>query len=230
MASPETKASLRSLIERALPCSHAETAQFLVEAARKRTVAADDTIFRQGEIMPLVLIVSGYAAFRRTTVDGHQLVFGIVNSGFLFGFSAISSLVANVDVLALTECEVATWYGPDLRRLVGADPGFALDAINQQSRFLSAVTEKVEAFLHQDARRRVVRVLLQNRDLFHGDPPVLSRSQLPALVGTSREMTGRVLRQLEREGLVARVGRSGLKLLKPERLDAAAAPGAVRRR
>ena len=59
-----------------------------------------------------------------------------------------------------------------------------------------------------------------NRDLFFADPPVLSRSHLPALVGTSREMTGRVLRQLEREGMVARVGRNGLRLLRPDRLDA----------
>jgi hypothetical protein len=40
-------------------------------------------------------------------------------------------------------------------------------------------------------------------------------------VGTSREMTGRVIRQLEREGTIARVGRTGLRLLDPQRLDAA---------
>jgi hypothetical protein len=34
-------------------------------------------------------------------------------------------------------------------------------------------------------------------------------------------MTGRVLRQLEREGTVARVGRDRLKLLRPEQLEVA---------
>ena len=33
-------------------------------------------------------------------------------------------------------------------------------------------------------------------------------------------MTGRVLRELENEGTVARTGRTGLRLLRPERLDA----------
>ncbi len=32
-------------------------------------------------------------------------------------------------------------------------------------------------------------------------------------------MTGRVLRQLEREGTLTRVGRVGLKLLRPDQLE-----------
>ena len=52
---------------------------------------------------------------------------------------------------------------------------------------------------------------------------MLTRSHLPGLVGTSREMTARVLRQLEREGTVERYGRTGLRLLRPDRLDAKSA-------
>ena len=44
---------------------------------------------------------------------------------------------------------------------------------------------------------------------------------LPELVATSREMTGRVVRDLEREGVIARVGRRGLRLLNPVALEAA---------
>ena len=81
------------------------------------------------------------------------------------------------------------------------------------------MTEGIDGLLHQNARRRVIRVLLRHRDLFFGEPAVLTRAELPGLVGTSREMTGRVLRELEREGLIARVGRRGLRLLRPDRLE-----------
>lgn len=47
------------------------------------------------------------------------------------------------------------------------------------------------------------------------------------MVGTTREMTSRVLRELEREGLVMRVGRRGLHLRSPARLRRALAPLAV---
>ena len=40
-----------------------------------------------------------------------------------------------------------------------------------------------------------------------------TRAHLPALVGTSREMTGRVLRRLESEGIIERIGRDRLRVL-----------------
>ena len=53
---------------------------------------------------------------------------------------------------------------------------------------------------------------------------MVTRSYLPALVGTSREMTGRVLRQLEAEGVVERIGRGRLRLLDAAELTRTAAP------
>jgi CRP-like cAMP-binding protein len=217
-------AALRSLIGEVLPGTRPTTRAFLAETARLRVVLAEETVFVQGEAIPLTLVVRGYGAFRRTTVDGRQLTMGIASPNDLFGFSSIASGRTPVDLVALTEFEVALWRSPEIRDLAATDPGFALAVIELMAGFLNTLTEKVDGFLHQDARRRVVRVLARHRELFFGNPAVLSRSHLPSLVGTSREMTGRVLRELEREGMLARVGRTGLRLLRPDRLDADAAP------
>jgi CRP-like cAMP-binding protein len=223
--------ALRTLIERALPGAGPQTTQFLAETARVRSRRMQETIFRQGEPMPLTLVVRGYGAFRRTTIDGRQLTIGIANPGDLFGFGSIASTRSTVDLVALTDGDAATWKGPEVRRLAASDPGFALDVIDQMAAFLNLITQKVDGFLHQDARRRVVRILARHRDLFFADPAILSRAHLPSLVGTSREMTGRVLRELEREGTVARVGRTGLRLVHPEQLDAdAVVPARAARR
>jgi CRP-like cAMP-binding protein len=120
----------------------------------------------------------------------------------------------------LTECEIAQWRGTEVRALASADPGLALVAIDSMAYSLHQTVERIEGFLHQDARLRVLRILARHRDLFFGEPAVLTRAHLPGLVGTSREMTGQVLRQLEREGTIERVGRAGLKLLRPDQLDA----------
>lgn len=122
-------------------------------------------------------------------------------------------------MFALTDAVVASWRGRDVRHLVENDRALAADVIDRLAMFLNILTEELDGFLHQDARRRVIRVLARHRDLFFSDSPVLSRRHLPGLVGTSREMTGRVLRELEREGAVARVGRTRLVLLRPELLD-----------
>jgi CRP/FNR family cyclic AMP-dependent transcriptional regulator len=215
--------ALRSLLEQALPDCAPQTLATLMESAREVRVAKGETIYWQGEPVPLTLMVRGYGAFRRTTLDGQQVTVGIDQPGGMFGLASIAGTYTSVNLIALTDCEVAMWRGPELRRLVAADPGFALAVIDRMSSYLNAITERVDGFLHQDSRRRVVRVLARHRDLFFSEPAILSRSHLPSLVGTSREMTGRVLRELEREGTVARVGRSGLRLLRPDRLDVDAA-------
>jgi CRP-like cAMP-binding protein len=210
---------LRELLVAALPGCRDETIERLVQTARVRSVRPGEHIYRQGEPVPLTLILRGYGAARRTTVDGKELVSGVAPPGVLFGWSGLASVPSSVELVALTEGGVGQWRGADIRTLATADPGLGLAAIDSMAWSLHQTVERIEGFLHQDARQRVVRVLAQYRELFFGEPAVLTRTHLPGLVGTTREMTGRVLRQLEREGTVARVGRVGLKLLRPDQLD-----------
>ena len=81
--------------------------------------------------------------------------------------------------------------------------------------------ELIEDSPYSGARDRVLRVLARNRELLRESASV-SRTFLPSAVGISREMTGRVIRTLEREGLIARVGARGLTILAPDRFDLAA--------
>ena len=219
-SAPADASRLLTMIESRLPGSRPASTQALVRTARVRRVPAGEPIWRQGEPMPLTLVVEGFAAFRRTTVDGQQLIPVVVLPGELYGLIGVAGSLATADFAALTDCVVATWPGARIRELATADAGLALDVIDHLAFVLTVITERFDGFLHQDARRRVLRVLGRYRDLFFADPPILTRAQLPALVGTSREMTSRVLRSLERDGAIARVGRTRLLLLDPGVFDA----------
>lgn len=212
--------ALAGSIAAALPGSNPASISLLAANARLREVGPGELIFRQGDAIPLTLLLSGHAAFRRTTADGQLLFVGVAYPGEFFGMSSISATVASTEMVALTNTVALSWRGLDVRRLAETDARFALFVIDRLSLFATMLTEKLDGFLHQDAQRRVIRVLARHRDLFFSDPPVLTRTHLPGLVGTSREMTGRVLRALEREGVVARVGRAGLRLLDPRPLEA----------
>lgn len=220
--STQRRATLREFLDRSLPGCRNETIERLVQTARTRRVGPREHVYRQGEPVPVTLILEGYGAARRTTSNGKELVSGVARTGVLFGWSGLASVPSSVELVALTECEIAQWPGSEIRALVGADPGLALAAIDSMAWSLHQTVERIEGFLHQDARLRVLKILAQHRELFFGESPVLTRTHLPGLVGTSREMTGRVMRQLEREGTVKRVGRAGLHLLRPERLELAA--------
>ena len=212
--------SLATRIAAALPGSHSESVSLLAGSARQRDLRPGDLIFRQGDSIPLTLLMHGHAAFRRTTADGQLVVVGVAYPGEIFGMSSVAGTIASTEMVALTDAVALSWRGVDVRRLAETDPRFALLVIDRLSLFATMLTEKLDGFLHQDARRRVIRVLARHRDLFFSDPPILTRTHLPGLVGTSREMTGRVLRALEREGVIARIGRAGLRLLDARPLDA----------
>ena len=209
----------RSLILRVLPDCRQETITALLDLARIRTVDAHESIYHQGDPVDLTLVLEGHVAFQRTTADGLQLMAGVASPGALFGFTSLTSVTSSVELMALTPCRLAQWRGADLRALAELDPALALHATEALAGSLHVLMERVEGFMHQDSRRRVLRILARHRDLFFGDPPVLTRAHLPSLVGTTREMTGKVLRQLEREGIVVREGRSGLRLLHPAGLE-----------
>jgi CRP-like cAMP-binding protein len=209
---------VREALVASLPHCQPKTIQRLIETARVRRVQQGERIYTQGDPVPLTVILEGYGAARRTTLGGKELVSGVAPAGVLFGWSGLASVPSSVELVALTECRVAQWPGPMVRTLASSDSELALAAIDSMAWSLHQTVERIEGFLHQDARLRVVRVLAQYRELFFGENPVLTRAHLPGLVGTTREMTGKVLRQLERDGTLARVDRNGLKLLRPEQL------------
>jgi CRP-like cAMP-binding protein len=165
------------------------------------------------------MILSGYGVARRTTSTGLLLISGVARAGAPFGWSGLAQATSSIEMVAHTECRVAQWSGVEVRPLAAGDPALALAAIDSMAGSLHQTIEQIEGYLHQNARLRVLRILGRYRDLFFDEPRVLTRADLPALVGTSREMTGRVLRQLEREGTIERYGRVGLRLLRPADLE-----------
>ena len=96
--------SLRDYLGRALPSARIETIDRMIHTARRRDVHQGEYIYRQGEPVPLTLIVEGYGAARRTTSGGKELVSGVAQSGVLFGWSGLASVPSSVELVALTEC------------------------------------------------------------------------------------------------------------------------------
>lgn len=193
-----------------------------------RTFSAGHTILRQGDETSVALVLDGHVAFRRTTIDGRQLIVVIATRGRLVSILPLAARPAGADAIALTASPAAVWRADEVRSLAAADAGLAGDLLDHVLWAFDGVVQRLDGLLHQNALRRVARVLVLHQDLFFAEPAVLTRAELPILVGTSREMTGRVLRVLEARRLVARVGRDRLRLLDPAGLAEAAELGGAR--
>jgi CRP-like cAMP-binding protein len=215
--------SLTRVVNQAFPRSQAETRASLVAMADIQTFRAGETVIPQGDETWTVFVLDGHVGFRRTTLDGRELIPRIVTRGELSSLMPIAGRPSAVESVALSASRVVLWPSSELQALAAGDAGFGLDLLEHVLVTFDAVVDRLEGFLHQNALRRVARVLDQHGDVLFGDEAVLTRSYLPALVGTSREMTRRVLRALESDGVVKRIGRDGLRLLDPARLAQAAA-------
>jgi CRP-like cAMP-binding protein len=216
---------LPELIGEQFPHSRPETRRALARAASIRMFDAGHAIVQQGDDSSLALILDGHVAVRRTTVEGRQLIMAIVTRGGLASMLPLATRPAGADAVALTPGTAAVWHGVEVRSFATIDPGLAVDILDRVLVAFEGVVGRIDGLVYQSALRRVARVLDDHADLFFGDRPVLSRADLPAMIGTSREMTSRVLRLLEARGVVARVGRKRLRLLDAAGLAAAADSG-----
>jgi CRP-like cAMP-binding protein len=216
---------LPDLIGEQFPHSRPETRQALARAASIRTFRAGHAIVQQGDDSSLALVLDGHVAVRRTTVEGRQLIMEIVTRGGLASVLPLATRPAGADAVALTPGTAAVWHGVEVRSLATIDPGLAVDILERVLVAFERAVERIDGLVYQSALRRVARVLDDHADLFFAERPVLSRADLPAMIGTSREMTGRVLRLLERRRVVSRVGRHRLRLLDAAGLAAAAESG-----
>jgi CRP-like cAMP-binding protein len=176
-----------------------------------------------------VLVLEGYVAFRRTTQEGHEVIPRIVSTGKLAALLSMAGRPSAAEALALSACRVALWSGREFQSLAADDAGFALDLLEHVLVTFEAIIERLDGLHYQNALGRVARILELHADIFFGAEAVLTRAHLPALVGTSREMTGRVLRRLESERVVDRLGRDRLRLLDADRLASMAAPRSAAR-
>ena len=74
------------------------------------------------------------------------------------------------------------------------------------------------------AAGRLAAVLLQYEAVCFGERPTVPRGQLSALAGVTPQMVGRIIRRRESEGILRRIGSTGLELLDRSGLEAHAPP------
>jgi len=216
--------TVAEVLDETFPGSRPETRGALSSSAEVRTFRARQTVVAQGDDTHFGLVLEGHVGIRRTTVDGRELMPLIASRGQLGPTLPIAGRPSSAELLGLSPGRIALWSSSDVHALAAKDAGFALALLEHVLLAVEEVVERMDGLLYQNAQRRVARVLDQHAEIVFGDQAVVTRSYLPALVGTSREMTGRVLRQLEAEGVVERIGRCRLRLLDAARLARTAAP------
>jgi CRP-like cAMP-binding protein len=167
----------------------------------------------------VALLLSGRIAVIQTAADGRVASLGVFGPGVMVGLSTLDGEAAQVGLDVLEPAVVATWPGRRLRAVAERDPGMLVDVVDHLVYGIRYALTMLEKRSFATASARLASILLRHEDLvFSPAGPGISRGQLAALVGVSREMTGRIIRRWIQAGIISRRGLSGLRLNDRQRL------------
>ncbi|KAA2285126.1 cAMP-activated global transcriptional regulator CRP [Arenimonas fontis] len=195
--------------------------RFLDHCHRRRYPSRND-VFRPGApASSLYYVISGSLSVISEEPDGRELVLSYINAGEFIGemglfFSADERAVV---VRTRTPCELAEINYDRLHQLfagpLAAECPRILYAIGLQlSKRLLDTSRKASRLAFMDVTGRIQRTLqdlCQEPDaLSHpqGTQIRVSRQELARIVGCSREMAGRVLKQLQEQGVLHARGKT----------------------
>lgn len=226
----DRRAALEALLLTVMPGAAERSLAALARQAQIRPFRRHVHVLSQSQDPMLTLVVDGHLGAWRSDADGHRQMITIAGPGEFVSVLSLRQGAPAVDLVGLNAGTAALWPGDFVRSLAEVDAGLAVGLLDHALSSAARLLNRLEHVTFDTVSRRLAMILWMRRKLlFDARRPLLSRPQLADLAGTSREMAGRVIRDFEQRGLIARVGGTGLVLLDPGGLRAAAGidPGDV---
>ena len=196
-----------------------ENVRRLLSIARRRTFDRGEVVFHRADPADcLHLIVQGRFAVGITTPLGATALLGVRGPGDAFGELALVDAGGHrsATVAALERGETRAVLIGDFERLRHEYPSVDALLVRLLGQRVRTLSEQLTDAYYLPADKRVLRRLVELGDLYSGCI-TLPQEQLAELAGTSRATTNRVLRDLQRRG-VLELARSTVTILEPEQL------------
>jgi CRP/FNR family cyclic AMP-dependent transcriptional regulator len=182
-----------------------------------RHYAAGQVVMLEGDPCEgLYVVREGRVRIYKMSRDGKEQVLRIIPAGESFNDVPVFDAGPNpASADCLDESDVGVLSTSDVEQLLRARPGFGAAMLRVFARRLRQLTVVVEDFAFHSVRARLARALLETAE---SGASHLTQRDLAELVGTAREVAGRELRHMEREGVI-RIARRETTLLDPRRLE-----------
>ena len=208
-----------------------ECIQPFLAHCHRRHYPPKSAIIRQGDRADeLFYIMSGSVTVLLEDDKGHEIVLAYLNAGDFFGEIGLFSEDGNRSALvrAKAECEIAQISYAKLRTLTELYPRLVNCMTAQLARRLRNTNRKLGDLAFMDVYGRVARTMLdlseQPDSMTHPDGMQVrvTRQELARLVGCSREMVGKVLKEMEDHKQIRASGKNivllGIRGVVPRRL------------
>lgn len=187
----------------------ADQAEAVAQAVVKHRYRRSEPIVRQGEAgHALHILLTGRARVVATDFRGREVILGALAPGDYVGeISLIDHQPSPATVRAEVQTDALALDRADFARCLPESRALAFAIMRGLAQQLRLAQRKIESLALEDVQGRVARVLVEAARV---DPQGqrcirerLSRQDMARMVGASREMVSRVMRDLERQGDIA---------------------------
>jgi CRP/FNR family cyclic AMP-dependent transcriptional regulator len=172
-----------------------------------RSVPRNSVIVHAGDQTDNVYIVLvGSLKVLISDEQGREAILSMLNPGDLFGeMGVIDDHPRSATVMAVEPCELVVISKADFKRFLAENFDLSLYIMRSLVRRLRNADRKIESLALMDVYGRVARVLLDMAEEEDGAMVVkrkVSKQDIAKMIGASREMVSRVMRDLQDQQLI----------------------------
>lgn len=187
-----------------------ESLQRLAQRGVVKQFSRGELLIREGELGDTIFIVLSGSIKAFSANDSHrEIVFGTYGAGEYVGEMSLDGGPRSASIVALEPTTCAVITRRTLREHIGADPDFAFELIDRVIGRLRVATENARGLALLDTYGRLVKQLnarsAETADGMRAIVPRPTHVELASLIGCSREMVTRLLKDLEVGGYLEHV-------------------------
>ncbi len=177
----------------------AELVEALGEYSKRRHYPKDSILFMEGDDSNhLYILESGRVRVFVSGEDGKQFVLNYLVAGDYFGeLALIDGKPRSASVMTVADSVIVTISRDDFRRFITDNPDVALALMCQLVTRIRTLTDSARDLALLDVYGRVTRQLQQlSDDSGQISNPKLTHQEIANMVGASREMVSRIMKEL----------------------------------
>lgn len=181
--------------------------QILAKAQVSRQNPRNSTVIHDGDISTAIYIINkGRVKVCKTNEAGKEVVLAVLNVGEHFGeISLIDDKPRSASIVCKEACEFSVIDKSSFERVLVANPQLAISVMKGLCSRLRAADRSIESLALMDVYGRIARTLLDMAEEDNGKLVIaenLTHKEIAQMVGSSREMVSRILKDLSVGGYI----------------------------
>jgi CRP/FNR family transcriptional regulator, cyclic AMP receptor protein len=184
-----------------------EQLRLLVPVVSRRSAPRASTIMAAGDqIDSLYIVISGRLKVMMGDAEGKEVILSLIGPGEFFGeMGLIDDSPRSASVVTIEACELLSITKRDFNKCLAENVEMSMAVMRGLVRRLREADRKIGSLALLDVYGRVARLLLDMSEDVNGQKVVtkrLPKQDIAKMIGASREMVSRVMKDLQMGGYI----------------------------